>query len=115
MISGIIPEWRNTDSKRKKWVIALLRLWTGEMMTCARIQMKTWIATKNAHKAKVQRRWDNRGKMNKAFQRWRRRVKHEDEERVDGKEEGDRRLEKDRTYGIKNWGKVRTIPRIHKQ
>ena len=34
---------------------------------------------------------------------------------MDGKEEGDRRLEKERTYGIKNWGKVRTIPRIHKQ
>eukprot|EP00965_Chrysotila_dentata_P173894 5740246-Pleurochrysis_carterae.AAC.1 len=35
-------------------------------------------------------------KMNKAFQRWRTRVKHEGEEPVDGKEEGDRRLEKER-------------------
>eukprot|EP00965_Chrysotila_dentata_P259961 6213741-Pleurochrysis_carterae.AAC.1 len=52
--------------------------------------------------------------MNKAFQRWRTRVKHDNEEQVDGKEEGDRKLEKKRTYGIKNWGKVRTIPRIHK-
>eukprot|EP00965_Chrysotila_dentata_P078212 2578404-Pleurochrysis_carterae.AAC.1 len=53
--------------------------------------------------------------MNKAFQRWRTRVKHEGEEQVEGKEEGDRRLEKERMYGIKNWGKIRTIPRIHKQ
>eukprot|EP00965_Chrysotila_dentata_P170509 5629033-Pleurochrysis_carterae.AAC.1 len=41
--------------------------------------------------------------MNKAFQRWRTNVKHEDEERTDGKVEGDKRLENERTYGIKNW------------
>eukprot|EP00965_Chrysotila_dentata_P109719 3625806-Pleurochrysis_carterae.AAC.1 len=52
--------------------------------------------------------------MNKAFQKWRAKVKQENEEQMDGKEEGDRRLEKERRYGIKNWGKVRTIPRIHK-
>eukprot|EP00965_Chrysotila_dentata_P167834 5542472-Pleurochrysis_carterae.AAC.1 len=40
MISGIIPEWRETDMKRKKGVIALLGSWTGEMMNWARIQMK---------------------------------------------------------------------------
>eukprot|EP00965_Chrysotila_dentata_P057444 1905592-Pleurochrysis_carterae.AAC.1 len=51
MISGIIPEWRDTDNKRKKGVIALLRSWMGEMMNWARIQMKTWVATKNEHKA----------------------------------------------------------------
>ena len=84
-------------------------------MNCARIQMKTWITTKNEHKVKVQRRWDNRGKMNKAFQRWKIKITRENEEQVDGKEEGDKRLEKERTYGIKNWGKVRTISRIHKQ
>eukprot|EP00965_Chrysotila_dentata_P086409 2851333-Pleurochrysis_carterae.AAC.1 len=44
-------------------------------MDWARTQMKTWIVTKNdEHKANVQRRWDNRGKMNKAFQTWRKRV-----------------------------------------
>eukprot|EP00965_Chrysotila_dentata_P227179 6195841-Pleurochrysis_carterae.AAC.2 len=61
MISGIIPEWHHTDNKKKKGVIALLKSWTGEMMNCnwARIQMKTWVATKNEHKANVQRRWDN--------------------------------------------------------
>eukprot|EP00965_Chrysotila_dentata_P219783 6191354-Pleurochrysis_carterae.AAC.1 len=32
MISGIIPEWQDADNKREKGVIALLRLWTGEMM-----------------------------------------------------------------------------------
>eukprot|EP00965_Chrysotila_dentata_P159337 5263444-Pleurochrysis_carterae.AAC.1 len=51
MISGIIPEWRHTDCKREKGVIALLTSWTGEMVNCAIIQMKTWIATKNEHKA----------------------------------------------------------------
>eukprot|EP00965_Chrysotila_dentata_P131702 4354676-Pleurochrysis_carterae.AAC.1 len=61
MISGIIPEWRDTNSRRKKGVMALLRSWTGEMMNWARTQMKTWIATKNENKANVQRRWDNRG------------------------------------------------------
>eukprot|EP00965_Chrysotila_dentata_P021887 724632-Pleurochrysis_carterae.AAC.1 len=67
MISGIIPEWQVTDNKKKKGVIALLRSWTGEMMNSARIQMKTWVTIKNEHKASVQRRWDNRGKMYKAF------------------------------------------------
>eukprot|EP00965_Chrysotila_dentata_P012675 418385-Pleurochrysis_carterae.AAC.1 len=115
MISGITPEWNSTDNKREKGVITLLRIWMGEMMNCARIQMKSWIAKKNEQKDKVQKRWDNRGKMNKAFQRWRAKTKYEKEGQVDGKEEGDRRLEKEKTYGIKNWGKVRTIPRIHKQ
>eukprot|EP00965_Chrysotila_dentata_P112981 3732711-Pleurochrysis_carterae.AAC.1 len=70
MISGIILEWPHTDNnKRKKGIIALLRSWTGKMMNSARIQMKKWVDTKNEHKANVQRRWDNRGKMNKAFQR----------------------------------------------
>eukprot|EP00965_Chrysotila_dentata_P254732 6211980-Pleurochrysis_carterae.AAC.1 len=41
-ISGIIPEWQDTDNKRGKGVIALLRSWTAEMtMNWARIQMKT--------------------------------------------------------------------------
>eukprot|EP00965_Chrysotila_dentata_P167953 5545712-Pleurochrysis_carterae.AAC.1 len=115
MISGITPEWNSTGNKKKKGVITLLRIWMGEMMNCAIIQMNSWIAKKNEQKDKVQKRWDNKGKINKAFQRWRAKIKHEKEEQVDGKEEGDRRLEKEKTYGIKNWGKVRTIPRIHKQ
>eukprot|EP00965_Chrysotila_dentata_P103234 3408014-Pleurochrysis_carterae.AAC.1 len=53
--------------------------------------------------------------MNKAFQRWRTRVRHEGDEQVEGKEEGDRILERERTYGIRYWDKVRTIPRIHEQ
>eukprot|EP00965_Chrysotila_dentata_P047243 1567474-Pleurochrysis_carterae.AAC.1 len=44
--------------------------------------------------------------MNKAFQRWRSRVRHECDEQVEGKEEGDRRIERERTYGIKHWGKI---------
>eukprot|EP00965_Chrysotila_dentata_P101694 3357520-Pleurochrysis_carterae.AAC.1 len=62
MISGIISEWHHTDNKREKGIIALLTTWTGEMMNYARIHMKTWVATKNEHKANVQGRWDNREK-----------------------------------------------------
>eukprot|EP00965_Chrysotila_dentata_P242847 6205085-Pleurochrysis_carterae.AAC.1 len=91
MISGIIPEWRDTDDKRGKGVLALLRSWTGEMMNWAIIQMKTWVSKKNEHKASVQRRWDNRGKMNKAFQRWRKRVWHVYDEHAEGKEDGEGR------------------------
>eukprot|EP00965_Chrysotila_dentata_P098402 3252523-Pleurochrysis_carterae.AAC.1 len=89
VISGIIPEWREADNKKKKWVIALLRLWTGEMMNWARMQMKTWIATKNEHKAYVQQRWDNRGEMHRAFYKWRKRVGHEYEAQAGGKEDRD--------------------------
>eukprot|EP00965_Chrysotila_dentata_P074886 2474678-Pleurochrysis_carterae.AAC.1 len=51
IISGIIPEWQDTDNERKKGVIALLRSWTADMMNGARIQMKTWVTMKNEHKA----------------------------------------------------------------
>eukprot|EP00965_Chrysotila_dentata_P234061 6199967-Pleurochrysis_carterae.AAC.1 len=70
---------------------------------------------KNEHKNKVQGRWDNRDKINKAFQTWKKRVLHELDEQAEGKEEGEERSEKEKTYGIKYWGKIRTIPRIHKQ
>eukprot|EP00965_Chrysotila_dentata_P208996 6185029-Pleurochrysis_carterae.AAC.1 len=116
MIAGIIPEWQEADQKRKKGVIALLRTWTGEMMNCARKQMKTWIKTKNEHKAKVQYRWDNRDKTRKAFQSWRKRVGYENDElMMEGKEDEERGRERERTYGIKNWGRVRSIPKIHIQ
>eukprot|EP00965_Chrysotila_dentata_P141136 4664744-Pleurochrysis_carterae.AAC.1 len=74
LISGIIPKWRESDNKKKKGVMALFRLWTEEMMNWARIQMKTWIATKNEHTANVQRRWENKAKMHGAFHRWRKKV-----------------------------------------
>eukprot|EP00965_Chrysotila_dentata_P209580 6185376-Pleurochrysis_carterae.AAC.1 len=32
-----------------------------------------------------------------------------------GTEEGEGNIEKEKTYGIKHWGRVRTIPRIHIQ
>eukprot|EP00965_Chrysotila_dentata_P041383 1372679-Pleurochrysis_carterae.AAC.1 len=85
------------------------------MMNAARAQMKTWITIKNEHKAKIQRRWDNRGRMNKAFQKWKKRVWHEQDEQEGGEKDEDGRIEKEKTYVIKHWGKVRTIPRIHKQ
>eukprot|EP00965_Chrysotila_dentata_P140235 4636238-Pleurochrysis_carterae.AAC.1 len=53
--------------------------------------------------------------MNQAFQSWKSRVRQGSHEQVEGREDGDGRLERERTHGIKNWGKVRTIPRIHKQ
>eukprot|EP00965_Chrysotila_dentata_P189257 6173221-Pleurochrysis_carterae.AAC.2 len=115
MISGIIPEWCDTNNRREKGFIALLTSWTGEMMNWARIQMKTWMATKNEHKATVQRRWDNRGKMNKVFQTWKKSVRYEYVEQAEGKDDGDGRQKREKTYGIKHWGKVRTIPKIHKQ
>eukprot|EP00965_Chrysotila_dentata_P124228 4106610-Pleurochrysis_carterae.AAC.1 len=101
--------------EEEKGVIALLGSWTGEMMNWARIQMKTWMTVKNEHKANVQRRWDNRGIMNKVFQRLRERVWRGYNAQAMGKEDGKREKERDRTYGIKHWGRVRTIPRIHKQ
>eukprot|EP00965_Chrysotila_dentata_P031262 1040775-Pleurochrysis_carterae.AAC.1 len=114
VISDIILEWQETDNKRKG-IIALFRLWKGEMMNWARIQMKTWIAMKNEHKANVQRRLDNRGKTHKAFQRWREKVWHAYEAQTGGKEDGEKGKERERTYGIKCWGRVRSIPRIHVQ
>eukprot|EP00965_Chrysotila_dentata_P038152 1267937-Pleurochrysis_carterae.AAC.1 len=62
MISGIIPEWLETDYREKMRTIMAMRLWTGVMMNGARIQMKMWMGKKNAHKDSVQQRWDNRGK-----------------------------------------------------
>eukprot|EP00965_Chrysotila_dentata_P031798 1060483-Pleurochrysis_carterae.AAC.1 len=47
-----------------------MKLWTGDMMNWARIQMKRWMEKKNEHRAGVQRRWDNIGITNKAFQKW---------------------------------------------
>eukprot|EP00965_Chrysotila_dentata_P224712 6194343-Pleurochrysis_carterae.AAC.1 len=103
MIAGIIPEWQETDQKRKKGVIALLGTWIGEMMNCARMHMKKWTVTKNEHKGKVQHRWDNRDKMRGAFQNWRKRVGNEIKEQMRGEEDEKRGREKERTYGIKNW------------
>eukprot|EP00965_Chrysotila_dentata_P159030 5253810-Pleurochrysis_carterae.AAC.1 len=77
-------------------------------------QMKTWVAKKNEHKAKVQRRWDNREKVYNTFQTWKKRVRQEYDGRVEAEEDGDRRLNREKTYGNKYWGKVRTIYREYK-
>eukprot|EP00965_Chrysotila_dentata_P166506 5497495-Pleurochrysis_carterae.AAC.1 len=53
--------------------------------------------------------------MNKAFQIWKKRVRHEQDEQTEGKEDGKGRFEREKMYGIKHCGKVRTIPRMHKQ
>eukprot|EP00965_Chrysotila_dentata_P237957 6202213-Pleurochrysis_carterae.AAC.2 len=42
MISGIIPEWRDTNNKRGKGFIASFGSWMGEMMNWAKMQMKAW-------------------------------------------------------------------------
>eukprot|EP00965_Chrysotila_dentata_P011047 359040-Pleurochrysis_carterae.AAC.2 len=77
------------------------------MMNWARIQMKTWMASINEHKASAQRRWDNMGKMHKAFQRWRIiRVGHEHDAQARRKEDGEGEREKERTYGMEHWGRV---------
>eukprot|EP00965_Chrysotila_dentata_P016004 530072-Pleurochrysis_carterae.AAC.1 len=64
------------------------------------------------YKANVQRRWDNRGKTHKAFQRWRGKVWHEHDAQAGGKENGEKGKERERTYGIKYF---RSKPKIHVQ
>eukprot|EP00965_Chrysotila_dentata_P199264 6179273-Pleurochrysis_carterae.AAC.1 len=86
MISGNIPEWQENGNKEKKETLTLMRLWTGEMMHWTRTQMKMWMEKKNAHKASVQRRWDNRQDMNRVFQRWKKIVRRENSEQNGGKE-----------------------------
>eukprot|EP00965_Chrysotila_dentata_P005245 172220-Pleurochrysis_carterae.AAC.1 len=66
------------------------------MMNGARIQMRTWVIMKNEHKACVQRRWDNREKMHKAFKRWKKGVGHEYDIKEEGKEEKEGRIERER-------------------
>eukprot|EP00965_Chrysotila_dentata_P076460 2524952-Pleurochrysis_carterae.AAC.3 len=61
-----------------------MRLWTGELMNGARIQMKMWIEKRNEHKNERKGEEDEKGK-------------------------------KEKTYGIKHWSRVRSIPRIHAQ
>eukprot|EP00965_Chrysotila_dentata_P188184 6172581-Pleurochrysis_carterae.AAC.1 len=53
--------------------------------------------------------------MSKAFKNWRRRVGQVHEAKKGGKEEGEGGRERERTYGIKHWDRVRSIPRIHIQ
>eukprot|EP00965_Chrysotila_dentata_P089145 2943601-Pleurochrysis_carterae.AAC.3 len=53
--------------------------------------------------------------MSKAFQNWRRKVGHVRVVETGGKEEGEGGKERERTYGIKHWGRARSIPRIHIQ
>eukprot|EP00965_Chrysotila_dentata_P110711 3657998-Pleurochrysis_carterae.AAC.1 len=96
IISGILPEWQETDTKKKTGIITQLKLWTGEMMNCARIHMKMWITIKNEHKAAEQKRWDNRGKMSKAFQSWRKRLGLEYNNQIRGKEDGERGKEREK-------------------
>eukprot|EP00965_Chrysotila_dentata_P173399 5724359-Pleurochrysis_carterae.AAC.4 len=73
--------------------------------TAFALSIYSTITTKNEHKANVQCRWDNtsRDKMRRAFQNWRKRVGYEDDEQTRG-EEDERGRERERTYGIKNWG-----------
>eukprot|EP00965_Chrysotila_dentata_P014208 471147-Pleurochrysis_carterae.AAC.1 len=90
-----------------------MRLWTGELMNWARTHMKIWIEKKNEHKASVQSRWDNRGNMLKMFIKWKRNAGYKQDglDTGQGREREERKKEK--TYGIKYWGRVGTIPRIH--
>ena len=77
--------------------------------------MKMWITIKNEHKAEVQKRWDNRGQMRKAFQNWRKKLWPEYSTHIGRKEGGKRGTEREKTYGIKHWGRVRSVPKIHTQ
>eukprot|EP00965_Chrysotila_dentata_P136162 4501698-Pleurochrysis_carterae.AAC.1 len=86
MITGIIPEWQEDSDKGKRSTIQIMKLWTGDLMNLARIQMKNWIEEKNKHKAYVQKRWDNRGIMKEAFQRWKIIITHVHRDEEGGKE-----------------------------
>eukprot|EP00965_Chrysotila_dentata_P236656 6201442-Pleurochrysis_carterae.AAC.1 len=115
MISGIIPEWQETNIKEKRGIIEIMKLWTADMMNLARIQMKNWMDKKNEHRARVQRRWDNRGIMKEAFQQWKAVTRPGAVDEANGEEHKKEKRANEKTYGIKLWGKTRTIPKIHKQ
>eukprot|EP00965_Chrysotila_dentata_P043248 1437183-Pleurochrysis_carterae.AAC.1 len=53
--------------------------------------------------------------MHMAFQRWRKEVCQDYDTQAGGTEEWEGKVEKERTHGIKHWGRVRTIPRVHIQ
>eukprot|EP00965_Chrysotila_dentata_P215124 6188583-Pleurochrysis_carterae.AAC.1 len=115
MVSGIIPEWQETNNREKKGTIAMMKLWTEEMTYRARIQIKGWMDKINEHKAKVQHRLDNRGNMHKAFARWQKVTGYEDKvSKIRGENEEEEE-EQTKTYGIKHWGRVRTILRMQTQ
>eukprot|EP00965_Chrysotila_dentata_P237788 6202129-Pleurochrysis_carterae.AAC.1 len=53
--------------------------------------------------------------MHTAFQRWRKGIGHDHNTQEVRTEDGEGSIEKKRMYGIKHWGRVRTIPMIHIQ
>eukprot|EP00965_Chrysotila_dentata_P174583 5763165-Pleurochrysis_carterae.AAC.1 len=75
--------------------------------------MEKWMDEKNEHRARVQRRWDNRGIMKEASQKWKSLIRREHMDKDMGQEHKEDEGNKEKTYGIKHWGRVRTIPRIH--
>eukprot|EP00965_Chrysotila_dentata_P078654 2592327-Pleurochrysis_carterae.AAC.1 len=105
IVSGIIPEWQDASDKGKR----------GDMMNLVRIQIKHWMDKKNEDKARVQRRWDNRGIMKGAFQKWKTLIRHEHMDKGGGEEHKEENEKIEKTHGIKHWGRVRTIPRLHMQ
>eukprot|EP00965_Chrysotila_dentata_P105285 3477306-Pleurochrysis_carterae.AAC.1 len=90
-----------------------MKLWTEDMMNWARIQMKKWMDKKNEQRARVQRRWDNRGIMKDAFQKWISLIHRVDTDR--GQIRKEEKVKKEKTYGIKHWGRVRTIPKLYER
>eukprot|EP00965_Chrysotila_dentata_P234798 6200384-Pleurochrysis_carterae.AAC.4 len=114
-ISGILPEWQEKDTKKKSGVVTQLKLWTGEMMNCARIHMKMWITIKNEYEAEVQRRWIIGGKCVRHSRVGKREVWPEYCIQIGRKEDRERGKEREKTYGIKYWGRVRSVPKLHTQ
>eukprot|EP00965_Chrysotila_dentata_P008179 267169-Pleurochrysis_carterae.AAC.1 len=76
--------------------------------------MKAWTEKKDEHKASVQRRWDNRGSMSKAFKRWKITTTGWESNDKKGKKKtrGRGRRKRGQSYGIKHWGRIKTIPKI---
>eukprot|EP00965_Chrysotila_dentata_P008551 278096-Pleurochrysis_carterae.AAC.3 len=62
---------------------------------------------KNAHKDNVQRRWDNRGLMQRMFQKWKKTTGYDNQGQKGKEEKGEKEGGQEKIYGIKHWGRFR--------
>eukprot|EP00965_Chrysotila_dentata_P106407 3514381-Pleurochrysis_carterae.AAC.1 len=109
------PRRQTTQEAREDEEQALRQMITGNLMNLARIQMKNWMGERDRHKAYVQRRWDNRGIMREALQKWKIIITQAHKSDGGEKEHKERKGNIEKKYGIKHWGRVRAIPTLHKQ
>eukprot|EP00965_Chrysotila_dentata_P109066 3603237-Pleurochrysis_carterae.AAC.2 len=60
---------------------------------------------KNEHRARVQRRWDNRGITKEVFQKWKAVTRLEPTDNANGEEHEKDKGVNEKTYGSKHWGR----------